>query len=204
MSGTFFLLAHHPAALARLTEELRVAFSSEDKIHMGQQLNSCKFLQACINESLRLLPSVPNSPPRIVQEGGIQIDQEFIPAGITVGTSIYTLQRNPRYFSAPDEFHPDRWFTNSKEKNAEESISSIREGFCPFSYGPRSCVAWRLAWTELNVTIARVLFRYDIRLAPGSSCCGGTRNDCQYPLKGFITAAVQGPWMQFRPANGLR
>ncbi|OQD78911.1 hypothetical protein PENANT_c072G07632 [Penicillium antarcticum] len=131
MSATLFLLGHHPATLARLTEEIRMAFSREDEIHIGQQLNSCKFLQACINESLRLLPSVPNSPPRIVQEGGIQIDQDFIPAGITVGTSIYTLQRNPRYFAAPDEFHPERWFSNPKEnikedskmKNAEESLT---------------------------------------------------------------------------------
>ncbi|KAJ5748313.1 uncharacterized protein N7511_010009 [Penicillium nucicola] len=201
MSGTLFLLGHHPAALARLTEELRVTFSNEDEIHLGQQLNSCKFLQACINESLRLLPSVPNSPPRVVQEGGIQIDQEFIPAGITVGTSIYTLQRNPKYFSSPNEFHPERWLTNSKDGNGDEIMNSSREGFCPFSYGPRSCVAWRLAWTELNVTIARMLFRYDMRLAPSSSCCGGTRNDCQYPFKSFITATVEGPWVQFRPGR---
>lgn len=201
MSATLFLLAHHPAALARLTEELRVTFSNEDEICMGPQLNSCKFLQACINESLRLLPSVPNSPPRIVQEGGIEIDGEFIPAGITVGTSIYTLQRNPKYFSAANDFHPERWLVNSKEGETEEIIGSNREGFCPFSYGPRSCVAWRLAWVELNVTIARIFFRYDMRLAPGTSCCGGARTDCECPLKGFITAAVEGPCVQFRPGR---
>lgn len=179
-----------------------MTFCNESEIRMGQQLNSCKFLQACINESLRLLPSVPNSAPRIVQEGGIQIDQEFIPAGITVGTCIYTLHRNPRHFSNPEEFRPERWLVRSRGQNAEgESISTNREGFCPFSHGPRSCVAWRLAWAEMNITIARTLFRYDIRLAPGLSCCGGARNDCQYLLKGFITAAVEGPWVQFRPAR---
>ncbi|CAG7989284.1 unnamed protein product [Penicillium salamii] len=198
MSSALFLLGHNPAALARLREELRLTFSNEDEIHMGQQLNSCKFLQACINESLRLVPPIPNSPPRVVQDGGTQIDQEFIPAGTTVGTSIYTLQRNPRYFTAPDEFHPERWLTDS---STTESINGTREGFCPFGYGPRSCVAWKLAWVELNVTLARALFRYDMRLAPESTCCGGTRNDCQHPFKGFVTAAVEGPWMQFRPSR---
>jgi cytochrome P450 len=201
MSGTLFLLVHHPAALARLTDELRVTFSNDDEIHMGQQLNSCKFLQACINESLRLLPSVPNFPLRVVQEGGMQIDKEFIPAGSTVSTSIYTLQRNPRYFSAPDYFQPARWLANSEDETGEGALGTNREGFCPFSYGPRSCVAWRLAWTELNISIARILFRYDMRLAPEISCCGGARTDCEYPFKSFITAAVDGPWLQFRPGR---
>lgn len=100
MSGTLFLLGHHPDALARLTEELRVTFSNEDEIHIGQQLNSCKFLQACINESLRLLPFVPNSPPRIVQEGGIQIDQEFIPAGISRHIHLHTSTQPKIFLSA--------------------------------------------------------------------------------------------------------
>ncbi|KAJ6021301.1 cytochrome P450 monooxygenase [Penicillium herquei] len=199
MASTLFLLAHDPESLARLTEEIRVTYSNEDEIRIGQKLNSCKFLQACINESLRLLPSVPNSPPRIVQEGGIQIDGEFIPPGITVGSSIYTLQRNSRYFTDPDEFRPQRWLTDLKE--GESIMNSNREGFVPFSYGPRSCVAWRLAWTEMNVTLARTFFRYDMRLAPEVSCCGGTRKDCDYPLKGYITASVDGPWLQFRPGR---
>jgi hypothetical protein len=33
----------------------------------------------------------------------------------------------------------------------EESIKIANQAFCPFSIGARSCVGWKLAWTELDV-----------------------------------------------------
>lgn len=199
MSGTLFYLVHNPNVLARLVHEIRTAFTSEEEIHMGPQLNSCAFLQACINESMRLVPSVANMIPRTVLQGGMMIDQEFVPEGTTVGTYVYSLQRSPKYFTAPNEWRPGRWILNAEAGVDEESIKEAKTAFCPFSVGPRSCVGWKLAWTELNVTLARMLFRYDVRLAPDAPCCDGTRNDCSYPLKAWVTSAVDGPYAQFRP-----
>ncbi|KAJ5420580.1 hypothetical protein N7465_003099 [Penicillium sp. CMV-2018d] len=201
MSGTFFYLAHHPDALGRLIREVRTSFAHEEEICMGAQLHSCTFLQACINETMRLVPSVSNVPPRDVQAGGILVDDEFLPQGTTLGTSIYTIQRNPRYFTAPDEFRPERWIVDPETGVNEDDIKTAKQGFCPFSIGPRSCVGWKLAWTELNVSIARTLFRYDMRLAPEAICCHGKRDDCEYQFKGWMTSAVEGPWVQFRPGR---
>lgn len=201
MSGAFFYLAHHPDSLARLIREVRTSFAHEEEISMGAQLHSCTFLQACINETVRLVPSVSNAPPRDVQAGGILVDDEFVPQGTTLGTSIYTIQRNPRYFTAPDEFRPERWIVDPETGVNEDDIKTAKQGFCPFSIGPRSCVGWKLAWTELNVSIARTLFQYDMRLAPEATCCHGKRNDCEYQFKGWMTSAVEGPWVQFRPGR---
>lgn len=106
---------------------------------------------------------------------------------------------NEDYFPSPDEYRPDRWIVNPEMGVSEESIKIANQAFCPFSIGARSCVGWKLAWTELNVTIARALFRYDMRLAPDSRCCGGERDDCDFRLKGWVTSAVEGPWVQLRP-----
>ncbi|CAI7678679.1 unnamed protein product [Penicillium pancosmium] len=199
MSGTFFYLAHKTELLSRLTKEIRTTFANEEEICTGDLLNSCKLLQACINETMRLAPSVATTIPRTVLSGGLVVDQELIPEGTIVGTTTYAIQRNASYFPSPDEYRPDRWIVNPEMGVDEESIKIANQAFCPFSIGARSCVGWKLAWTELNVTIARVLFRYDMRLSPDSRCCGGKRDDCDFRLKGWVTSAVEGPWVQFRP-----
>jgi cytochrome P450 len=198
MAGTFFHLAHKPDLLSRLVYELRSTFTDEEDIRMGPELDSCELLQACINETMRLAPSVSTTIPRTVLDGGIMIDQEYLPAGTMVGTTTYAIHRNPNYFNCPDQYYPDRWIVNSENGVDEESIKIAKQAFIPFSTGARSCVGWKLAWAELNVTIARALFRYDMRLAPDARCCGGKRNDCDFRLKGWVTSAVEGPWVQFR------
>ncbi|KAJ5202901.1 hypothetical protein N7449_004980 [Penicillium cf. viridicatum] len=199
MSGTLFYLVHKPDLLARLVHEIRTTFADEEDIRMGTELNSCEILQACINETMRLAPSVATTIPRTVLNGGLIIDGEFLPEGTMVGTTTYAIHRNPNYFTAPDEYCPDRWIVNPDTGVDKESIQTAKQAFIPFSYGARSCVGWRLAWAELNVTIARTLFRYDMRLGPESRCCGGKRDDCDFRLKGWVTSAVEGPWVQFRP-----
>jgi cytochrome P450 len=201
MAGTFFFLAHKPDLLARLVDELRTTFADEEDIHIGPQLDSCELLQACINETLRLAPSVSTTIPRTVVQGGLMVDQQYIPEGTMVGTTTYAVQRNENYFKSPDEYFPDRWIVNPEKGVDEESIKRAKQAFVPFSSGARSCVGWKLAWAELNVTIARALFRYDMRLAPEARCCGGKRDDCDFKLKGWVTSAVEGPWVQFRPRS---
>ncbi|KAH8422253.1 cytochrome P450 [Aspergillus melleus] len=201
MSAVFFYLTHHPDARARLTQEIRTTFTNEEEICMGSQLNSCEFLRACVNETMRLIPSVSGVPPRKVQAGGITVDGEYIPAGMTVGTSIYTIQRNPCYFFAPDEFHPERWIVEPDAGIDQESIKKVWQAFCPFGIGPRSCVGWRLAWIELNIAVACAIFLYDMRLAPDAPCCGGNLTGCDYGFKGWMASAVEGPLVQFRPRH---
>jgi hypothetical protein len=60
---------------------------------------------------------------------------------------------------------------------------------------------WRLARMELEITLARMLFLYDIKLAPNSPCCAKqkpTSESCDFKMKAWIVSAVEGPWVQFR------
>jgi hypothetical protein len=62
---------------------------------------------------------------------------------------------------------------------------------------------WRLARMELEITLARMLFLYDIKLAPNSPCCAKTPagESCDFKMKAWIVSAVEGPFVQFRPRN---
>ncbi|KAI9367032.1 cytochrome P450 monooxygenase [Aspergillus egyptiacus] len=216
MAASFFYLAHDPDALARATAEVRSAFTSEADIITGPTLNSCKYLQACINEAMRISPSVPSVLPRDVLPGGLTVDGDYIPAGTSVGASLYSLHRNPAYFADPDTYRPERWIEDLDSNPGGgvsmtgESLKHSQQAFHPFSTGPRSCVGWRLAWTELNLAIARVLYVYDLQLAPGVSCCeesarrgGKLEKTCEYPMKGYAVAWAHrgGPVLQFRKSG---
>lgn len=134
MAATFFYLAHHSSALDQVVTELKAAFAERDDIVSGTKLDSCKYLQACLNEAMRLVPSVPNVLPRYVLPGGIAVDGEYLPEGTIVGCCQYALNRHPDYFTEPNSFRPERWLCD--ERNTIGDVELARRAFSPFSTGP--------------------------------------------------------------------
>lgn len=69
-----FYLAHYPDGLAKLQSEIRTTFQSSEEIELGIKLSKCKYLRACIDESLRIAHPAPGELPREVRPGGAVID----------------------------------------------------------------------------------------------------------------------------------
>lgn len=207
LSAVIFYLLHSPECLRKVTKEIRSTFSSEEEIRSGQQLNSCRYLRGCINESLRLAPPVSVLGPRQVLPGGIMIGNEHVPEGTTVGVPIYRLHHDELYFPDPFRFKPERWIVNPEMGYTEDIVKLAQSGFFPFSFGPGSCVAKNMAWLEMSVTIARTLYLCDLKLHPSHS--HGISKGCSkvsavpdiygYRIKGYMTTAVDGPLVQVRP-----
>lgn len=51
------------------------------------------WLNATMQETLRLYAAVPGSLPRVVPKGGVTIAGHFLPEGSTLGTQAYTMHR---------------------------------------------------------------------------------------------------------------
>lgn len=64
-----------------LVAEIRGAFESEDWIKYDR-LNTLPYLNASIEEALRLFPPVPLGLMRIIPEGGDVIDGHYLGAGV--------------------------------------------------------------------------------------------------------------------------
>ncbi|OJJ99829.1 hypothetical protein ASPACDRAFT_1856409 [Aspergillus aculeatus ATCC 16872] len=95
MAAAFFYLSRCPRALNQATHEVRRAFTSIDDICPGNPaLASCVYFRACIDEAIRLKPSVAGALWREVLPGGAMVDGEFVPAGMEVGAGIYALHHN--------------------------------------------------------------------------------------------------------------
>lgn len=211
MAATLFYLCRNPAALARVTEEVRTAFSSVEDIKQGPQLNGLTYLRACIDEAMRLSPSVGGILPREVLAGGITVDGETLPEGTVVGTPHYAIHHNEDYYPDPFAYAPERWIAGSVLKSGrtvgEADIQAAQSAFCPFSVGPRGCIGKGLAYVEMSTTLARTLFTYDMRKAvgvedpseggkPGAEW--GRHRESEFQLVDTFTSLKEGPICEFR------
>ncbi|KAF1819203.1 cytochrome P450 [Dissoconium aciculare CBS 342.82] len=151
LAATVHYLLHSPRAMEKLTQEVFEVFPLSDELSggveriTGQSASSIKlpYLRACLDEAMRLSPSVPGLLPREVMPGGATIDGVDIPAGTIVGVPHYTLHRNARYYERVDEYWPERWLVGATIAGGvvtREAVDKAVGAFCPFSIGARGCI----------------------------------------------------------------
>lgn len=205
MSGTLFYLAHNPKVLEKLCKEIRETFSDVEEIVTSPKLSSCAYLKACIDETMRMTPPVAGALPRQVLPGGMEIDGKHIPAGVDVGVPIYTIHHNSNYYPQPFDYIPERWLVDPSANPMHSSLPAAQSAFNPFSIGPRGCIGKGLAYVEMTVTIARVLYLYDLRLAPGTTLGAGAKDlevgrtrATEYQIQDVFASKKDGPMLQFR------
>ncbi|KAF5535059.1 cytochrome P450 monooxygenase [Fusarium phyllophilum] len=185
IAATLFYLSKYPDAYRRIKSELQQNFPTVDHVRLGPRLSSCRYLRACIDESLRLSPPVGGSPWRRVTSEGLVVDGQPLPVGCDAGISTYALHHNPTYFPDPFVFQPSRWLVGSDTEDCEEnSVRLAQSAFAPFSIGPRSCLGKGLAYAELTLSIATLLRKYDMRATEGPfRGIGGARETATYGEK---------------------
>ncbi|KAG8408382.1 hypothetical protein J3459_017854 [Metarhizium acridum] len=161
LSGATFLLLRHPDAYRRAVDEIRSTFATEADITASNMAGKLAFLDAVLNEAMRLYPPVPITLPRRVPANGEVIDGCFVPAGYTVGVNHLACYRSDSNFEDAGKFRPERWL--------DESGNDAGESFKPFSHGPRACLGKNLAWAELRLILGRMLWRFDMELVETSA-----------------------------------
>ena len=70
LSSFFFYIVRNPRAYQRLVKEIYSTFDSADEIIGGPKLSSCKYLRACVDETLRMSPQFPLSSPELSSPAG--------------------------------------------------------------------------------------------------------------------------------------
>ena len=205
ISAALFYFLHNSTALRKAVLEVRSTFADLSEIKMGSKLNGCFYLQACIDETLRCASPVPSILPRHVLPGGIEIDGKFIPSGTDVGVPTYVIHHDPKFYPEPWSFKPERWILDEMTGVTQDSINQAKRAFCPFSLGSRSCPGKVLGILEIKITLAYMLFQYDIQEASDEHV-GGGRPDLEegrqrpdeYQLVDCFGVDRDGPVVQFK------
>ncbi|CAH0015559.1 unnamed protein product, partial [Clonostachys rhizophaga] len=137
----FYQLALHPLIMADLQTEIDQFYTKyEHPSHHG--LSKLEYLNACIDESLRLYPPVPSGLQRISSPEGCHIGDLFIPGNTVVQIPSYTMYRDAKNFTLPDDFIPERW-TTRPELTRDSSI------YAPFSIG-----RFISSWLALKILVS--------------------------------------------------
>lgn len=185
LAATLYYLLHNPPTLHRLRAEILATFSTRHEIRMGPKMQSCSYLRAVIDETMRMTPAVGGNLPREVLPGGLEIPElgVFLPEGVDVGVPIYAVQHHADYVVRPFVFDPERWISSSsgtgggEQRHHPQNRSSLQEVFTPFSIGHRSCLGKPLVYMELSLALARLIFAFDMRLSSSSSSASASSSE---------------------------
>ncbi|KAJ5701646.1 cytochrome P450 [Penicillium malachiteum] len=165
LTGVINHLLRSPDKLDVLVEKLRTTFPSSEQEITGSALKSVPYLDAVLNEGMRLCPTIPDGMRRNVPTGGATIAGHFVPGGMVVSVPPFATYRASRNFSHPTDFAPERWL--SDEASSSKFKDDSKMAFNPFSLGAHNCPGQNLAWLQLRIILARLLWKYDLSIPPG-------------------------------------
>lgn len=144
MSALMWELARNPDVQAKLRADLQ------------QYGEESKYLEQCINETLRLYPGAFTN--RDLSEQVYHKDFRLV-QGSCFNISIYSIHRNPKYWGPDAEvWRPDRFDPSNVAKFHPAQ-------FIPFGIGPRNCVGYNLARLELAKFTVQFILKYKLEMS---------------------------------------
>lgn len=146
----FFVLAclSFPEAARKAQQELD-SVVGPDRLPSFDDLENLPYVNGFVLEVMRWRPLTPLGIPHAVTQ-----DDEYmgyhIPKGSTVLANQWLLSDDEEIFEKPSTFMPERWAMNPELP------------FIAFGFGRRVCTGRHIAMNSLKITIARVLWAYNV------------------------------------------
>ena len=137
-TGSTLSTAHYhalanPQVCRRLKTELANIWSDPQAIPAWNALESLPYLNAVIQESLRLSVGVMSRLPRVNHQSSMRYGDWIIPPGTPISMSQRFIHFDPSIYPDPWRFDPERWMQGEKSKQLEKYLVS-------FSRGSRGCL----------------------------------------------------------------
>jgi cytochrome P450 len=147
LAWTWYLLARHPAAALHLRAELDEVLGG--RLPAASDLPRLRFTRDVFAETMRLYPPAWVVGRRALRD--TRLGEYLVPRGSIVLASQLVTHRNPRYWTEPDAFAPDRW---------SSAGAPPRFAYFPFGGGTRRCIGESFAWMEGVLLIATIARRF--------------------------------------------
>ena len=140
-------LAQHPEVAEAARDELSNLPGDADPPSM-------RYLDAVVNETMRLCPVVPNFGREL--QAPMKIAGRELSKGVVVAPCIYLTHRRADLWPNPEKFDPRRFIDSRPNPYA----------FFPFGGGTRRCLGAAFATYQMKIVLSEVVSRFD--LAPMS------------------------------------
>uniref|UniRef100_A0A8H7K419 Cytochrome P450 n=1 Tax=Bionectria ochroleuca TaxID=29856 RepID=A0A8H7K419_BIOOC len=147
----------------RLRSEIRAAIAESGVSSAAgltaERLKRLPLLNAVIRETLRIHPPIPFSMERkIVNEQGLIVHGQLIPAGWQVSAEVMAMQRKESVFDDAGRWVPDRWLTTNNHKSptggSKDVVADMKGHFLAFGSGSRMCLGMNVAWGVMRAFVA--------------------------------------------------
>ncbi|KAF3765591.1 putative cytochrome P450 monooxygenase [Cryphonectria parasitica EP155] len=161
--GILMYLMVSPNAYQKLRQEITDGIR-EGRISSpvtSEETKHLPYLQAVLNEGMRLVPPVIMGLPKVVPAGGDTICGKYLPAGTEVFPNHVGLMQNQEVFG-PDVsmFRPER-FIDCDEATRARRLKVVD---LQFGVGRWMCLGKVLAWMEMHKIFVELLRSFDFQL----------------------------------------
>ena len=143
-----------------LQEQLRLRAQSFEGEHPTlEALNEMDDYERYVFEALRLHPSAGLFTRRTIRD--VTIGDRLIPANTMLFVMVGWAQRNPEFWTHPDEFDPERFSAERREDKAHSFA------FAPFGGGAHKCIGMHFALMNAKLILQHTLSQYRFDFVPG-------------------------------------
>jgi len=178
-------LLTNPEVAERARAEVRSVTGAEPT--GAEHVNKLRYLEAVINETMRLDPVIPNAGREL--QAPVTIAGRELPAAVVVAPCIYLTHRRSDLWEEALRFNPER-FLNSR-------IDPYT--FFPFGGGTRRCIGAAFATYQMKIVLAQILSRVELKPVPGYTASLERRSIAFAPSRGLPVVVANR-----RTARGLQ
>ena len=148
LSFALWLLGKHPDVQGRLHEEAAAVLG--DRVPTADDYARLPYATQIFSETMRLYPPVWVTARTCFEP--YEIAGYAIPRGAVLIASQFVVHRDPRFYSDPLRFDPERFAVDKRDG----ARSRPRFAFFPFAAGSRQCIGEGLAWMEGVLSLAAI------------------------------------------------
>ncbi|PON94061.1 Cytochrome P450, E-class, group I, partial [Trema orientale] len=152
-------MIRNPRVMRKVQDEVREVFRRKGSVD-ETGISEMKYLKTVVKETLRLHPPAPLLLPRECGEK-CEINGYEIPAKTRIIVNAWAIGRDPKYWTDPESFMPERFLDSSidhKGNNFE---------YIPFGAGRRICPGISFGLINVELPLALLLCHFDWQLPSG-------------------------------------
>lgn len=152
-----FEIARNIEVQRKCQAEIDTIFAQSDG-SIYDDLMQMKYLQCCINETLRKYPVASSVNRNCSEDYKIPSKNLTIMKGTMVYISSFRLHRDSELFENPMQFRPERF------KNSSKGCHADGVPYFPFGVGHRNCIGQNLVLVVTKMIFSRLLHKFDLEI----------------------------------------
>ncbi|KAH7050031.1 putative O-methylsterigmatocystin oxidoreductase [Macrophomina phaseolina] len=159
-------LAAHPEVQERANAEL-TAVVGDSRSPTFEDEAALKYIRAITKEVLRIRPITNIGTPHYTTEP-VRFKDFWIPANTVVTINQYAIHYDPARYKDPEAFRPERYLGHPHKAGVYAAAADPYErDHFSFGAGRRICSGMHLAENSLFITLAKILWAYEIKPRTG-------------------------------------